>query len=83
VVRLTGQAGLVVGALQLLVRGYQRREVFAGLLALMGTLWPLVGMSEDFRRANVKLVVSWVLACGVLSVFPALPVEKGESLPVM
>lgn len=82
-VELVGQAGLVVGALQLLVRGYQRREVFAGAVGLMGVLWPAFGMDSEFRRANSKLVGSWVLSCGVLGVFPLLPVEKGESLVVM
>lgn len=77
------QAGLVVGALQLLVRGYQRREVFAGLMVLIGVGWPVLGMDRSFIQANGKLVVGWVAACGVLGVFPVLPVEKGENLAVM
>ncbi len=80
---LVVQAGLVVGVLQLLVRGYQRREVFAAALGLMGALWPAFGMGGEFQRANGRLVVGWILSCGVLGVFPMLPVEKGESLPVM
>lgn len=74
---------LVVGVLELMVVGYSSRIVFTGILLGMGALWPMLGMGQSFRRENVSLLAGWTFSCVVLAVFPALPVEKGESLSVM
>lgn len=74
---------LVVGVLELMVAGYSTRLVFTGILLGMGVLWPMLGMERSFRGKNASLLIGWALSCVVLAVFPALPVEKGESLPVV
>ncbi|KAM0793098.1 hypothetical protein ACM66B_000579 [Microbotryomycetes sp. NB124-2] len=69
--------------LQAMVFGYTSRQLFAYLLVGMALVWPLFGMSPGFRRAHFPLIISWTVSCLLLAVFPMLPVEKGESIPVI
>lgn len=66
-----------------MVQGYSYRPVFSAIILGMGIIWPLMGMESEFRKGNKGLIAAWSAACAVLAIFPALPVEKGESLPVM
>lgn len=81
--RLVAATALVALTLELMVYGYFRREVFAAIILGMGLVWPLVGTGRLFREGNRALLRVWAGACFVLAVFPLLPVEKGESLPVV
>lgn len=76
-------AVLVGTTLLFMVQGYSYRPVFSAIILGMGIIWPLLGMEGAFREESKGLVAAWSGACGVLAIFPALPVEKGESLPVM
>lgn len=81
--RLAGGGALVVLTLELMVFGYMQRAVFAAIVAGMGLVWPLVGMDAGFRARHRKALGLWAVASVGLAVFPLLPVEKGESLPVV
>ncbi|KAL8286582.1 hypothetical protein RQP46_004599 [Phenoliferia psychrophenolica] len=81
--RLGVSAVLVGLTLELMVYGYMRREVFAAIVGGMGIVWPMVGMTGEFRSRNKSVLGVWAGACVVLAGFPLLPVEKGESLPVV
>ncbi|KAK4058189.1 Glycosyl phosphatidyl inositol anchor synthesis [Microbotryomycetes sp. JL221] len=69
--------------LQTMVAGYSSRQLFSILLFGMGILWPYVGLSYTFKRRNRAIVVMWMTSCLLLAIFPMLPVEKGESIPII
>lgn len=70
-------------SLEAMVLGYFRRVVWTVGFVLLGTIWPLLGMPKQFRDENKALGGLWSMICIGTSVFTVLPVEKGESLPVM
>ncbi|KAK4054782.1 Glycosyl phosphatidyl inositol anchor synthesis [Microbotryomycetes sp. JL201] len=72
-----------MAVLQAMVFGYTSRRLFAYLLVGMAFLWPLFGMTTGFRKTHTPLIVCWIVSCLLLAVFPMLPVEKGESIPVI
>ena len=72
-----------LAALELMVQGYHHRAVFAVLLLSMGLAWPLLALPATFKREHFKFLLCWAASCAFTSVFPALPVERGESVPLM
>ncbi|KNC99152.1 hypothetical protein, variant [Spizellomyces punctatus DAOM BR117] len=78
---LAGIALYVVG-LELLVYSYFRRELLTVCLWLLGVLWPRT-MAKRVRSENSGLVWVWTAFCLGTSVFPLLPVEKGEDLSLV
>ena len=78
-----GACVILLFGLELCVLGYFQRVAWSiGLIAL-GTLWPLVEFSSDFRQANKSIGAAWSVACLMTAIFPILPVEKGECLPLL
>lgn len=73
----------IVAALQMMVWGYARRELFAAVLVVMGLGWPAFGMDVAFVYAQGGLLAAWAASCLSLAIFPLLPVEKGESTAIM
>lgn len=73
---------LGLATLQLIVVGYTTRVVYTGMLLLLGA-WPWLGTDQAFRTPNRLLLLGWTLSCVATSVYPALPVEKGESVLVI
>ncbi|KAI8822461.1 Phosphatidylinositolglycan class N-domain-containing protein [Fimicolochytrium jonesii] len=65
--------------LELLVYSYFRREVLAPSLWFLGLVWPWT-FPAGFRQKHFVLLVLWAGSCLATSVFPLLPVEKGDSV---
>ncbi|GMF13586.1 unnamed protein product [Phytophthora lilii] len=76
---------LILLCLELVVFGYERREIFGVLFSLLA-LWPFVGASgEEATASNRDQSGSfpspsryWAITCLIISVFPYLPSEYGE-----
>jgi phosphatidylinositol glycan class N len=73
----------VLAAMELCVVGYFRRAAWSVGLVLIGVVWPLVAFSPEFMQQNRGAGAAWTVSCLITAVFPVLPVEKGESLPLM
>ncbi|KAG7399599.1 hypothetical protein PHYBOEH_008387 [Phytophthora boehmeriae] len=81
------ERALIMMCLELVVFGYERREIFGVLFSLLA-LWPFVGTSalEDDGQVHggVRNVTfpspsqCWSVSCLLISVFPYLPSEYGE-----
>lgn len=82
-VRLALNGFLAIATLEIMVYGYMQRAVFSAIIVGMGVVWPVMGMDAAFRAKNASLLAAWASVCLLLAVFPLLPVEKGESLPVV
>ncbi|KAI8049977.1 Phosphatidylinositolglycan class N-domain-containing protein [Syncephalis plumigaleata] len=72
---------LIVGALETLVYSYFERRVLTVCLWLLAC-WPWT-VPASFRAHHRTLVVMWQLSCLVTSIFPVLPVEKGDDISLM
>lgn len=55
---------------------FQRWILSVGVLFL--SLWPIFG-TEESTLISPKLMISWLVSCAVLAVFPLLPVIGSES----
>ena len=73
---------LIVVMLQLIVVAYTNRIVLTGMLIVFG-IWPWLTTDFIFRKNNRSLLQLWTATTFATSVFPALPVEKGESLTLI
>ncbi|KAJ8521469.1 hypothetical protein ON010_g17815 [Phytophthora cinnamomi] len=79
------EIALIFVCLELVVFGYERREIFGVLFSLLA-LWPYVGTSIVDEEKNVHARIggfpspsrSWTISCLLISVFPYLPSEYGE-----
>ncbi|GAA5962065.1 hypothetical protein JCM3765_005508 [Sporobolomyces pararoseus] len=75
-------------ALECLASGYSNRKFFSLVSISMGWLWPFPSPpleSYTFSNSNDrgKLLWSWRISMSLLSIFPLLPVEKGENLKLI
>ncbi|KAI9982482.1 hypothetical protein PInf_008426 [Phytophthora infestans] len=75
------EIALILLCLELVVAGYERREIFGVLFSLLAC-WPYVGNATSDDEANESRSAvpsrSWTVSCLVISVFPYLPSEYGE-----
>lgn len=71
---------VATACLEGMVVGYFNRVAWSIGWALIGFVWPQVGIPQEFRRTNGALLMAWRLATGSVLGFTVLPVEKGESL---
>ncbi|KAF4323471.1 hypothetical protein BBO99_00001364 [Phytophthora kernoviae] len=79
------ERALIMLCLELVVIGYERREIFGVLFSLLA-LWPFVGTStregDGQVRGGIRSFPSpsqcWSVSCLLISVFPYLPSEYGE-----
>ncbi|RLN98558.1 hypothetical protein BBJ28_00009213, partial [Nothophytophthora sp. Chile5] len=83
------EAVLILVCLELVVLGYERREIFGVLFSLLA-LWPILGGSpKDSNEAEDRVQSGevrgfpspsrcWSMSCLLISVFPYLPSEYGE-----
>ncbi|GMF56752.1 unnamed protein product [Phytophthora fragariaefolia] len=82
------EVGIIIVCLELVVFGYERREIFGVLFSLLA-LWPYVGISPkneaeaDHSQTGrtggfLSPSRSWTISCLLISVFPYLPSEYGE-----
>ncbi|GAA6022972.1 hypothetical protein JCM10207_007734 [Rhodosporidiobolus poonsookiae] len=78
-----GSAALVLAALFGIGFGYTDRRAFAVIALGMGWAWPTLMLDAEWKEQNQGLRWGWTAAMSVLSVFPLLPVEKGEDLRVV
>ncbi|KAI9844830.1 MAG: Glycosyl phosphatidyl inositol anchor synthesis [Sclerophora amabilis] len=67
-----------VGLLQAMVQGYFHREVFSACF-VFASVWPAF-YGRGFFDQNKLLVISWAMACFVMSTFTLLPVVKVEDV---
>lgn len=74
---------VLVAALELCVVGYFKRTAWSIGLILLGVAWPTLDFSDQFRQHNKGVGAAWTVSCLATAVFPILPVEKGESLPLL
>jgi phosphatidylinositol glycan class N len=72
-----------VAALEGMILGYFHRSAWTAGFAILGCVWPTIGMPPAFRERHSRLISAWIVACLATGVFTLLPVEKGESLTVM
>ncbi|UIZ28612.1 hypothetical protein KXD40_009309 [Peronospora effusa] len=83
-----GEMALILLCLELVVFGYERREIFGILFSLLA-MWPYIGLtsSKDDDQDNVHAEWTsafpspsrcWTISCLLISVFPYLPSEYGE-----
>lgn len=70
-------------SLECMVLGYFYRFYWTLGWIAIGVLWPAWGVSPAFRSRNQRLLRLWKLTTVVSGIFTLLPVEKGESLPVL
>ncbi|CAI5731788.1 unnamed protein product [Hyaloperonospora brassicae] len=83
------EIALIMLCLELVVAGYERREIFGVLFALLA-VWPYVGekqvsVDEDHCNDQSRWISCfplpsrcWSISCLSISVFPFLPSEYGE-----
>ncbi|KAE8891532.1 GPI ethanolamine phosphate transferase 1 [Phytophthora fragariae] len=79
------QIALICVCLELVVFGYERREIFGVLFSLLA-IWPYIGASAGDEEESVHVHTggfpspsrSWAISCLLISVFPYLPSEYGE-----
>ncbi|KAL4115008.1 hypothetical protein PRIC2_013904 [Phytophthora ramorum] len=81
------ECALILLCLELVVFGYERREIFGVLFSLLA-LWPYVGTSADegdgqecgcgWTGGFPSPSRCWTISCLLISVFPYLPSEYGE-----
>ncbi|KAG3244381.1 GPI ethanolamine phosphate transferase 1 [Phytophthora idaei] len=76
------EIALICLCLELVVFGYERREIF-GLLFSLLAFWPYIGnaASDDKSEASGRSSLPsrcWTISCFLISVFPYLPSEYGE-----
>ena len=77
-----GKIFLTLLTLQLIVVAYTNRLVLTGMLIVLG-ISPWLTTDLIFRKNNRQLLQLWTASTLATSVFPALPVEKGESLSLI
>ncbi|KAH9466879.1 hypothetical protein Pst134EB_001927 [Puccinia striiformis f. sp. tritici] len=70
-------------SLESMVLGYFHRMAWTVGWIVIGVLWPSLALSPRFKEENASLLKAWSAASICTSVFTILPVEKGESLPVI
>ncbi|ORX85434.1 PigN-domain-containing protein [Basidiobolus meristosporus CBS 931.73] len=70
-----------VGTLELLAFSYFNRGVLSAFFVL-GAVWPLF-MPAKVRSEIRGTLFMWSIFCLCTAVFPSLPVEKGENIPVV
>ncbi|KAI9089615.1 Phosphatidylinositolglycan class N-domain-containing protein [Phlyctochytrium arcticum] len=68
-----------VVTLEILVWTYFRREILSFALWGIAFIWPLL-QRKGFIKQNIWIVRIWMAFCFATSIFPLLPVEKGENL---
>ncbi|KMP06924.1 GPI ethanolamine phosphate transferase 1 [Coccidioides immitis RMSCC 2394] len=71
------QLMIYIGVLEALVQSYFHREIYTACY-LIACFWPAF-YGFDFLSRNKVVVSTWVIGCGLLSVFTLLPVIKIES----
>jgi phosphatidylinositol glycan class N len=74
---------VTVMCLEFMVLGYFHRVAWTIGWLVIGVLWPFLALSSTFKEENATLIRAWSIASVFTSAFTVLPVEKGESLPVM
>ncbi|KAJ3143464.1 Glycosyl phosphatidyl inositol anchor synthesis [Geranomyces variabilis] len=77
-VMTAGTIAFYIGALEILVFSYFRREVLTPCLWALGLLWPQT-FPAHVKLQNRVLIASWGAACIATSVFPLLSAEKREN----
>ncbi|PLW56579.1 hypothetical protein PCANC_01536 [Puccinia coronata f. sp. avenae] len=74
---------VTVMCLEFMVLGYFHRVAWTIGWLVIGVLWPFLALSSTFKEENATLIRAWSIASVFTSAFTVLPVEKGESLPVI
>ncbi|SCZ90992.1 BZ3500_MvSof-1268-A1-R1_Chr1-3g02455 [Microbotryum saponariae] len=82
-VRAATGLGATLIVVQMIAQAYLVREYLTYILVTIALAWPLLGMDRTFRRKEQRLVTAWAASCSLLSIFPQLPVEKGENLTIV
>ncbi|KDE08226.1 hypothetical protein MVLG_01493 [Microbotryum lychnidis-dioicae p1A1 Lamole] len=75
--------GATLIVVQMIAQAYLVREYLTYILIIIALAWPLLGMDRAFIRKEQRLVAAWAASCSLLSIFPQLPVEKGENLTII
>ncbi|KAH9915518.1 Phosphatidylinositolglycan class N-domain-containing protein [Fomitopsis serialis] len=83
VLRLSVRGLAVVLALQSMVIGYTRREVWSAGFLVIGVLWPVLFTPKGLWSKHTVLLFGWSAACLTTAVFPMLSVDKQEDLRAM
>ncbi|KAG1706387.1 hypothetical protein DVH05_001534 [Phytophthora capsici] len=78
--RWWAEIALIFLCLELVVFGYERREIFGVLFSLLA-FWPYVGTTSEGDEWTGGFPLPsrcWTVSCLLISVFPYLPSEYGE-----
>ncbi|KDN39625.1 PigN-domain-containing protein [Tilletiaria anomala UBC 951] len=69
--------------LELIVVGYLNRVAWTIGFLVLGTVWPIVGITKPMRQEHPKTILAWMAVCFLNGMFTVNSLDKEESIQVL